>query len=98
MKVKPLRDRVFVKRDSSQETVGEAGLILRSDVSKEKSQFGTVVAIGEGYTTPYGSFIASTLVPGQRVMFPKHSGVDTAVLEKDTILIPESEILLAVEE
>lgn len=98
MKIKPLRDRILILKDKSEQTVGSEGILVRPEILEEKSRFGTVLAVGPGYTNLHGKFMETTLKPGQRVMFEKHCGVSTETLQPNTFLLPEPEVIAVVEE
>lgn len=90
MKLKPLSDRILVKPDPPQTTIG--GLRLPTE-SIEKSQFGTVTSVGPG-----NEFYTMGCEEGQRVMFQKHTGIEMAVNGENLLLMRETELLALVEE
>lgn len=90
MKIKPLYDKVLIKReDAVQKTAG--GIII-PDTSKEKPSIGKVISVGDGAREPNGKLIPMTLKEGDKVLFSKWGG--TEVPGDDTLVIlKESDIL-----
>lgn len=90
MKIKPLYDKVLIKReDAVQKTAG--GIII-PDTSKEKPSKGTVIAVGEGARNEKGDLIPMTLKEGDKVLFSKWGG--TELPDDDSLVIlKESDIL-----
>ena len=77
MKVRPLHDRVLIKRVEEQETV--RGGIIIPDTAKEKPQEGEVVAVGTGKRLENGTVIPLEVKAGDRVLFGKYSGTEIKV-------------------
>lgn len=95
MKVKPLNDRVLVKRTEGEEK--SAGGIIIPDTAKEKPQEGIVVAVGPGKLDK-GERIAVSVAEGQKVLFGKYSGTDVTVGGSDHVLLREDEIFAIIED
>ena len=76
MTVRPLHDRVLIKRIEEQETV-KGGIII-PDTAKEKSQEGEVVAVGTGKTLENGSVAPLEVKEGDRILFGKYSGTQSS--------------------
>ena len=91
MRVRPLRDRVVVKRIEEQETV-KGGIII-PDTAKEKSQEGEVVAVGTGKMLENGSIVALEVEEGDRILFGKYSGTEIKVEAQDYLILREDEII-----
>ncbi len=91
MALKPLDDRIVVKRVES-EAKSEGGIIL-PDTAKEKPQEGKVVAVGAGKLLDSGERGAMTLKKGDRILFGKYSGTDVNVNKDELIIMRESEVL-----
>lgn len=89
MNVRPLSDRVLLKRTESEER--SAGGIIIPDTAKEKPQEGVVVAVGPGKLEK-GDRIAMSVKPGDRVLFGKYSGTDVNVGGTEHVLLREDEI------
>jgi chaperonin GroES len=91
MKLRPLHDRILVKRVEEKETV-KGGIII-PDTAKEKPQEGEVVAVGNGKKTEDGKVIALDVKVGDRVLFGKYSGNDIKIDEQEYLILREDEIL-----
>ena len=91
MTVRPLHDRVLIKRIEEQETV-KGGIII-PDTAKEKSQEGEVVAVGAGKTLENGSVAALEVKAGDRILFGKYSGTEIKVDNQDYLILREDEII-----
>ncbi len=92
-KIRPLFDRVLVKRLAHEEKT--AGGIIIPDVAKEKAQTGKVVAVGAGRMTPEGKMIPVQVRVGDVVFFGKYAGTEA---NDQHIIIREDEILGVVEQ
>jgi chaperonin GroES len=91
MKVRPLHDRVLIKRIEEQETV--RGGIIIPDTAKEKPQEGEVVAAGTGKRLENGSITPLEVKEGDRVLFGKYSGTEIKVDNQEYLILREDEIL-----
>ncbi len=91
-KIRPLLDRVLVKRLATEEKT--AGGIIIPDTAKEKGQTGEVVAIGKGRILNDGSLVPMNVNVGDKVLLPKYAGTDAG---NDLIVIKEDEILGIIE-
>ena len=95
MKLKPLGDRLLVKRLEVEEvTVG--GIII-PDSAKEKPMKGEVVAVGAGKLDDSGSRIAIALKEGDVVLFAKYAGTEISIDGADHLVMREDDILAVVE-
>ncbi|MBT8494764.1 MAG: co-chaperone GroES [Deltaproteobacteria bacterium] len=95
MKIRPLHDRVIVKRvDSDDKTAG--GLYI-PDSAKEKPIQGKVIAVGAGKRDKGGDIIALTVKEGDRVLFSKYSGTEVKLDGEDHLIMREDDILAVVE-
>ena len=92
MKVKPLYDRVLVKRVEEKGEVVKGGIII-PDTAKEKPQEGTVIAVGSGKVDENGKRIPLDVKVGDRVLFGKYAGTEIKIDEVDHIILREDEIL-----
>jgi len=91
MKIRPLQDRVIVKRiESEQKTAG--GIII-PDTAQEKPQEGEVVAVGPGGRDENGKIIQLDVKKGDRVLFGKWSGTEVKVEGQDLLIMKESDIM-----
>ena len=91
MKVKPLRDRVIVRRLSEEEKT-KGGIII-PDTAKEKPQEGEIVAVGSGKVLEDGKIVPLEVKKGDRVLFGKYSGTEVKVEGEDLLMMREDEIL-----
>ena len=91
MRVRPLHDRVLIKRIEEQETI-RGGLII-PDTAKEKPQEGEVVAVGTGKRLENGTVLPLEVKEGDRVLFGKYSGTEIKVDDNEYLILREDEIL-----
>lgn len=91
MTVKPLHDRVLVKRIEEENKT--AGGIIIPDNSKEKPAQGEVVSVGSGYTNQDGSRRALEVKEGDKILFGKYAGSEVKVDGSDYLIMKEEEIL-----
>ena len=96
MKVRPLHDRVLVKR--LEEATTTAGGIIIPDTAKEKPSEGLVKAVGNGYNTEEGKIISMSVKEGDKILFSKWSGTEIKVEGEPYLILKESEILAIIEE
>jgi chaperonin GroES len=91
MKIKPMNDRVIVRRvEEEQKTAG--GIII-PDTAKEKPQEGEVVAIGPGKRDDKGNRIALEVKEGDRILFGKYAGTDIKFDGEEHVFMREDDIL-----
>ena len=93
-KVKPLHDRIIVKRLDEEETT--AGGIIIPDTAKEKPQEGMVVAVGSGRRDD-GKVIALDVKAGDKVLFGKYSGTEIELDGEEHLIMREDDILGIIE-
>ena len=91
MNVRPLADRILVRRIEEQETV-KGGIII-PDTAKEKPQEAEVVAIGPGRLTEEGKRIAMEVKRGDRVLIGKYSGTDVKIDGTEYVILREDDVL-----
>ncbi len=91
MKIRPLQDRVLVKRVES--VTRSAGGIIIPDTAKEKPFEGIVIAVGAGKRNDAGELIALDVKEGDRVLFGKYAGSEIKVDGEDHMILKESDIL-----
>ncbi len=96
MAIKPLDDRVLVKRLEAEERT--AGGIVLPDTAKEKPQRGKIVAIGTGKLLDDGSRAQPSVNPGEVVLFGKYAGTDVKIEGEEHVIMRESELLGVLEE
>ncbi len=91
MQLRPLHDRVLVKRlDEGEQKVG--GIII-PDTAKEKPQQAEVKAVGNGKLLDSGERVALEVKPGDRILFGKYSGSDIKIDGAEYLILKEDEIL-----
>ena len=95
MKLKPLEDRVVVKRLEAEEKT--AGGIVLPDTAKEKPKQGKVVAVGPGKTLDSGKKAELTVKVGDRVLFASYAGTEVKVDGEELLIMKEDDILAVVE-
>ena len=91
MNVRPLADRILVRRIEEQET--KRGGIIIPDTAKEKPQEGEVIAVGPGRLTEDGKRIAMEVKKGDRVLIGKYSGTDVKIDGTEFIILREEDVL-----
>ena len=91
MSLKPLHDRVLIKRIEEQETV-KGGIII-PDTAKEKSHEGEVVASGTGKILENGTVLPLEVKAGDRILFGKYSGAEVRIANQDYLILREDEII-----
>jgi chaperonin GroES len=95
MKVRPLRDRILVKRiEEGEQRVG--GIII-PDTAKEKPQQGKVVAAGSGRVNDEGKVIPLDVKAGDTVLFGKYSGTEIKLDGEEFLIVREDEVLAVFE-
>ncbi len=94
MTIKPLQDRVLIRR--LDENTKTAGGIIIPDTAKEKPSEGIVEAVGPGMVTPEGKTIPMSVKVGDKVLFGKWSGTEIKVKGEDRLIIKEPEILAVI--
>ena len=95
MKIRPLNDRLLVKRLAEEEKT--AGGIIIPDSAKEKPAEGEVVAAGPGKVSDNGERVALEVKAGDRVLFSKYGGTDVKLDGEDFLIMREDDILGIVE-
>jgi len=96
MKVKPLQDRVLVRRIEEEEKT-KGGIII-PDAAKEKPQEGKVVAVGDGKVLESGQKVKLTVKVGDKILFGKYSGTEIKVDSEELLILREDDILAIVED
>jgi chaperonin GroES len=91
MKIRPLYDRIVVKRIETQEQ--KIGGLYIPDSAKEKPQEGEVVAVGKGKRLEDGKVIPLDVQVGDRILFGKYSGSDIKLEAEELLIMREDEVL-----
>ncbi|MEL7091110.1 MAG: co-chaperone GroES [Pseudomonadota bacterium] len=91
MALKPLHDRVLVRRTESEEKT--AGGLIIPDSAKEKPSEGEIVAAGPGARKDSGELIEMAVAPGDKVLFGKWSGTEVTIDGEELLMMKESDIM-----
>jgi chaperonin GroES len=91
MKVRPLHDRMLVRRIEEKETA-KGGIII-PDTAKEKPMQGKVLAVGNGRVLENGQKVALDVKVGDRVLFGKYSGTEIKIDGEEVVIVREDEVL-----
>lgn len=91
MTVRPLHDRILIKRIEEKETI-KGGIII-PDTAKEKPQEGEVIAVGNGKKTEEGKVVPLDVKAGDRILFGKYSGTEIKIEEQEYLILREDEVL-----
>jgi chaperonin GroES len=95
MKIRPLQDRILVKRlDEEERTKG--GIII-PDTAKEKPQEGKVIAVGKGKVQEDGKVQPLDVKKGNRVLFSKYAGTEVNIEGEEHLIIREDDVLGVIE-
>lgn len=95
MKIRPLQDRIIVKRIDEEETT-KGGIII-PDTAKEKPQEGKVIAVGKGKVLEDGKIQPLDVKKGNRVLFSKYSGTEVNIEGEEHLIIREDDVLGVIE-
>jgi chaperonin GroES len=95
-KIRPLADRLIVKRLEENEQRSAGGIII-PDTAKEKPQEGKVVAVGKGKTGEDGKVVPLDVQAGDRILFGKYSGSEVVIDGEDHLIMREEDVLGVVE-
>lgn len=91
MNIRPLHDRVLIRRIEEGETI--RGGIIIPDTAKEKPQQGEVVGVGDGKLLDDGQRASIDVKVGDRILFGKYSGSDVKIEGEEYLIVREDEIL-----
>ena len=95
MNVRPLHDRLLVRRIEEKETV-KGGIII-PDTAKEKPQEGQVLAVGNGKILENGTKLPLDVKVGDKILFGKYSGSEVKIDEKEYLILREEDVLAILE-
>jgi chaperonin GroES len=96
MKVKPLQDRLVVKRIEEDEKT-KGGIII-PDAAKEKPQEGRVIAVGDGKVLESGLRAPVSVKAGDKVLFGKYSGTEIKIDGEEHLILREDDVLAIIED
>jgi chaperonin GroES len=95
MKLRPLNDRILVKR-VEEEAKTKGGIII-PDTAKEKPAEGKVIAVGKGALSPEGNRVPLEVKIGDRILFGKYGGQEIKVEDEEYMIMSEQEVLCIIE-
>ncbi len=95
MKIRPLQDRILIKR-LEEEDKTKGGIII-PDTAKEKPMEGKVVAVGKGKVQEDGKVLPLDVKVGDRILFAKYAGTDVKIEGEDHLILREEEVLGIIE-
>jgi chaperonin GroES len=96
MKIRPLADKVLVKRLEA-ETKTAGGIVL-PDAAKEKPQRGKIISVGEGKQLDDGTLKKMQVKKGDKVLFTSYAGTEVKAGGKEYLIMEESDIMAVIEE
>ncbi len=91
MKIRPLQDRILVRRVAEEEKT-KGGIII-PDTAKEKPQEGKVIAVGNGKVNEDGKLQPLDVKKGDRILFSKYSGTEVQIEGEEHLIIREDDVL-----
>ena len=91
MKIRPLQDRIIVKRVAEEEKT--RGGIIIPDTAKEKPQQGQVLAVGSGRVLENGTRLPLEVQAGDKVLFGKYTGSEVKIDGQEVLILREDEVL-----
>ena len=95
MKIRPLQDRIIVKRVEEASTT-KGGIII-PDTAKEKPAEGEIIAVGNGKVGDDGKRVALEVKVGDRILFSKYGGTDVKISGDDYLIMREDDVLGVIE-
>ena len=95
MKLRPLRDRVIVRRLEEEEKT-KGGIII-PDTAKEKPQQGEIIAVGNGKVLENGDLVPLTVAKGDRILFSKYAGTEVKIQGEELLIMREDDILAIIQ-
>jgi len=95
MKIRPLHDRILVRREEEKEA--KKGGIIIPDSAKEKPQEGTVIAVGSGKVNDDGKKVPLDVRAHDRILFGKYSGSEVKIDDEEYLIMKEEDVLAILE-
>jgi len=95
MKIRPLHDRILVRREEEKEA--KKGGIIIPDSAKEKPQKGTVIAVGNGKVKEDGKKVSLDVKAHDRILFGKYSGSEVKIDDEEYLIMKEEDVLAILE-
>lgn len=94
-KIRPLRDRIVIKRITEKKTAG--GIVIPDTASDTKPMIGEVLAVGPGKILENGTTLESSLKVGDKVLFGKYAGTEVELLGEQLVVMREDDIMGIIE-
>ena len=91
MTIRPLHDRIVVKREEEKEL--KKGGIIIPDTAKEKPQEGKVIAVGNGTVNDKGKKVPLDVKAGDKILFGKYSGSEVKIDDEEYVIMKEDDVL-----
>ena len=95
MKIRPLHDRILVRREEEKEA--KKGGIIIPDTAKEKPQQGEVIAVGNGKVMEDGKKVSLDVKAHDRILFGKYSGSEVKIDDEEYLIMKEEDVLAILE-
>jgi chaperonin GroES len=95
MKIRPLHDRILVRREEEKEA--KKGGIIIPDTAKEKPQQGEVIAVGNGKVMEDGKKVSLDVKAHDRILFGKYSGAEVKIDDEEYLIMKEEDVLAILE-
>ena len=95
MKIRPLHDRILVRREEEKEA--KKGGIIIPDTAKEKPQEGEVIAVGNGKVMEDGKKVSLDVRVHDRILFGKYSGSEVKIDDEEYLIMKEEDVLAILE-
>jgi chaperonin GroES len=95
MKIRPLHDRILVRRE--EEKQAKKGSIIIPDSAKEKPQEGTVISVGNGKVMEDGKKVSLDVKAHDRILFGKYSGSEVKIDDEEYLIMKEEDVLAILE-
>ncbi len=95
MKVRPLHDRVIVRR-TEEETTSAGGIVIPDSATEKPSQ-GEIIAVGKGKISDSGNVVSLDVKTGDKVLFGKYSGNEVKVDGEELLVMREDDIMAVIE-
>jgi chaperonin GroES len=95
MKIRPLQDRVLVKREEEEQKT-KGGIII-PDAAKEKPIEGVIIAVGKGKVATDGKLIKMDIKEGDKILFNKYAGTDVKIDGEEYVIMREDDIVGVIE-
>lgn len=92
MSIKPLHDRILVKRVDTEGEEVRGGIVI-PETAKEKPQEGEVIAVGDGKVLDSGQTVKLSVKAGDRILFGKYSGTEVKIDDEEYLIMREDEVL-----